>query len=1007
MKICEDININHLLSFPSETKNIVFSLSELSDFASLTAPVVSAALKAGVPVARICFVPDIPSDRTFSSSVPVRGASEECARNAGSEPDSTPVSGPVREASAVFPDRGKDRSGISQSSGHVLEASAVCPDGSEYESGISSEQNPECPGKIREIRIALNHRFLHFTVAVQEAVLSREEHTVFLFDCLSLLQTAWATDLMMVNFFKVITPVLRQRNCAAFFPLMALMHSDSAREKISQCADIFLDVCSDFKYIYTRALKAGSEDRPELFQPHIFLPESGLFEPVTDGVRLSRYHRAQDMTGRMQPDRSVDSWDRFFLKVRRKFEFGEDLTEDCARMCQIMMSRDLRMRALIRDNFRPEDYFFVKEHMVGSGQIGGKACGMLTARKIIENRQPDLYYYMEAHDSFYIGSDVFASYIVENDLWEYEVRQRSEEEYFSAAKDLKEGILHGSFWEEIREQFVRLLEYYGQAPIIVRSSSVLEDGFDNAFAGKYESVFCPNTGTLKERLKSFEDAVRTVYASTMSLSALDYRKRRGLDRRDEQMAILVMRVSGSHLGNYFMPDAAGVGYSTSPYRFLPSIDLNAGMLRLVMGLGTAAVDRTEGAYPRLVSLDCPEASPYQTSSQRHRYSQRKIGLIDKASCSLRYASLDELYGELPGWRKRMLLEHDSDAERMFRERGDYRSIEFISCRGLTAKRELMEMMRRMMRQLQDSYGQSVDIEFTVNLSEDGDFVVNLLQCRPLQVLGSRPGKISGRAEDQTGDSGETVSGRQEPAADGRVTRLAAGAGETFSGTRDPSAEDGYTVPEEGAGDFGSTRHRADETEQRGRIFLQTKDSSMGIPRDIAVDGIVLIDPVAYYEMPYREKPAIARLLGQLNWHFRELGKNLVLLSPGRIGTSSPELGVPTAFSDISSFNAICELSESRAGYQPELSYGSHIFQDLVEADILYIAVFEDERRVHFHPEYLKSMPNRIGEILKQAPAGSESVIGFYDVSSAHCRLIHDMEKDETMIVLDEPAGHRF
>ena len=71
---------------------------------------------------------------------------------------------------------------------------------------------------------------------------------------------------------------------------------------------------------------------------------------------------------------------------------------------------------------------------------------------------------------------------------------------------------------------------YKAAPFIVRSSSFLEDGFGNAFAGKYGSVFCVNQGSPEERLEAFEQAVRTVYASTMDYSALEYRRLRGLDR---------------------------------------------------------------------------------------------------------------------------------------------------------------------------------------------------------------------------------------------------------------------------------------------------------------------------------------------------------------------------------------------------------------------------------------------------------------------------------------------
>jgi pyruvate,water dikinase len=213
------------------------------------------------------------------------------------------------------------------------------------------------------------------------------------------------------------------------------------------------------------------------------------------------------------------------------------------------------------------------------------------------------------------------------------------------------------------EQFVRLLDYYGQDPIIVRSSSILEDGCGNAFAGKYESVFLANAGSMEERLAAFEDAVRTVYASTMSLSALDYRKRRGLAKRDEQMALLVQRVSGSHYGRYVLPFAAGVGYSKSPYRFLREMDPNAGMLRLVMGLGTMAVDRVEGSYPRIVSLDRPEVSAASTEAERHQYSQKRIAVMDAKTCSLREVFLEELLPVLPDHLKKALLAHDREAER--------------------------------------------------------------------------------------------------------------------------------------------------------------------------------------------------------------------------------------------------------------------------------------------------------------------------------------------------------
>ncbi len=125
-------------------------------------------------------------------------------------------------------------------------------------------------------------------------------------------------------------------------------------------------------------------------------------------------------------------------------------------------------------------------------------------------------------------------------------------------------MLEGDFPEEIEEQFWHLIEYFGQSPIIVRSSSLLEDAFGNAFAGKYESIFCVNQGTPEQRFKNFRECVRQVYSSMMNEDALTYRLQRGLDQHDEQMALLVQRVSGSYRKEYFFPDLAGVGSPTIP-----------------------------------------------------------------------------------------------------------------------------------------------------------------------------------------------------------------------------------------------------------------------------------------------------------------------------------------------------------------------------------------------------------------------------------------------------------
>jgi hypothetical protein len=126
----------------------------------------------------------------------------------------------------------------------------------------------------------------------------------------------------------------------------------------------------------------------------------------------------------------------------------------------------------------------------------------------------------------------------------------------------------------VRDQFAEMLDYFGQSPIVVRSSSLLEDSFGSAFSGQYESIFCANQGSPQERLEAFLAAVRHIYASAMGRDALLYRAQRGLLDRDEQMALFVQRVSGAAYGRLFFPQVAGVGLSFNPFAWHPVNRIN-------------------------------------------------------------------------------------------------------------------------------------------------------------------------------------------------------------------------------------------------------------------------------------------------------------------------------------------------------------------------------------------------------------------------------------------------
>lgn len=732
--------------------------------------------------------------------------------------------------------------------------------------------------------------FEAFTVAIHEEITRQGIDAFYVFDCLSELQSVWYTDLMMGNFFRVTCPYLFELDTVAYFPLLRGKHSFDAVSRIRDTTQLLLDVYSNEKYVYLHPLKVWNRSSDHMFLPHGYQKSTGEFVTIEDGVGMSRYYQTLQKITTSTQDQNYDSYDRFFNMAKLEYAQGNFSEDTENQIIHSTMTRDPRLKTLVKEYFKPEDYFMLRDRMIGSGAIGGKACGMLLARKIIETDIPESAAHNEPHDSFYIGSDVFYTYIVSNGDWRLRIRQRTNEGYFTVAEELQQHLLQGTFPEKIREQFLNVLEYFGQSPFIVRSSSFLEDGFGNAFAGKYESVFCVNQGTPEERLEAFEQAVRTVYASTMDFSALEYRLMRGLDKKDEQMAILVQRVSGSYYGKYFMPGAAGVGYSHSAYKWLPDMDPTAGMLRIVMGLGTKAVDRTKEDYPRLANLDRPTVTALTTTEQRHKYSQRYIDALDCEENKLTEISMETLLPDLPRWYKQVVLEHDYEAENRLAQMGQRREVWFVSCQKLLEKEAFTSLMQKILKRLELVYGNPVDIEYTVNVDEDGDFVVNLLQCRPLYQ----------------GKEGELVD----------LTSL-----------------------------------HLKET------FFEIKDSSMGMSGKRKIDVVVQIDPVLYYNYPYSLKYNVASAIGKVNRHYRGSGKKLLLMTPGRIGTSSPELGVPVAFRDISNFSAVCEVSDNRAGYMPELSYGSHMFQDLIEADITYGAIYNNAKTIQYQPELFFDLPD--------------------------------------------------
>ncbi len=426
--------------------------------------------------------------------------------------------------------------------------------------------------------------FESFSAEINGIIKKEGEGVYYVFDCLSDLLSAWSNDLMVGNFFKITCPFLFQLNTIAYFSILRNSHSFKTVARIRDTTQLLIDVYRYDGNYYIHPLKVWNRYTPTMFLPHIRKKDD--FIPIASSFDAARLFSNVFKKGMKSTKRKLDHWDRLFMNAEdlagKKGVSKEEAGQLVDQISKLIISRDEKILRLAKENMKLEEFLNIKSRMIGTGFIGGKSVGMLIARSILlKEKTLGAEKFFEPHDSFYIGSDVFYTYIVENGWWNERMEQRTPDGYFRVAQALKEKLLHGIFPEEIKEQFQQMIEYFGQSPIIVRSSSLLEDSYGNAFAGKYESIFLANQGSPAERYARFVEAVQRVYASTMNEDALAYRLRRGLSKMDEQMALLVQRVSGSCRKEYFFPDVAGVGISYNAFVWQKTLDPRAGMLRLV------------------------------------------------------------------------------------------------------------------------------------------------------------------------------------------------------------------------------------------------------------------------------------------------------------------------------------------------------------------------------------------------------------------------------------------
>jgi hypothetical protein len=367
-------------------------------------------------------------------------------------------------------------------------------------------------------------------------------------------------------------------------------------------------------------------------------------------------------------------------------------------------------------------------------------------------------------------------------------------------------------------------------------------------------------------------------------------------------------VSGSRYGNLFFPQVAGVGLSTNPYVWNKLIDPKAGMVRLVFGLGTRAVDRSDDDYTRVVALNAPQRRPESDVDEVRQYSQRRVDVIDLDASqvvAVEFADMATRREELP---LHIFASPDEGLVRRAANQGlPPPTAQLLTFEHLLSKTSFVADMREMLRILDEAYAYPVDLEFTANFTADEQYKINLVQCRPLQV-----------------------------AADVAATSL-------------PTA----LAPED--------------------VVLEACGAVIGKSRQHAIDRVIYVTPSVYGQMPVQDRYAVARLIGRLLHIDDDRSRKVMLAGPGRWGTTMPLLGVPVSFAEIDTVSVLCEIVAMRENLVPDVSLGTHFFNDLVEWDMLYLALFPGRPGNHWSLEFFEQSPNRLAELIPDAVQWAHAV----------------------------------
>ena len=474
---------------------------------------------------------------------------------------------------------------------------------------------------------------------------------------------------------------------------------------------------------------------------------------------------------------------------------------------------------------------------IGEGSLGGKGRGLAFLDKVIKHH-PELNKFEGAGvtipKTVVLCTDFFDEFMDKNNLWSIALSDADDEvilQHFLKAQ-LPDSLIADFF------TFFNAID----APIAVRSSSLLEDSHYQPFAGIYSTYMIPYLDDKYEMLRMLACAIKGVYASVYYRDSKAYMLATQNVIDQEKMAVILQEVIGQKHDDLFYPTFSGVLRSLNYY---PIGDETAeeGIASLALGLGKYIVDggqtlRVSPYHPnQVLQTSEMETALRDTQTRFYALDMSHVGDDFKVDDGFNIRKVRVKQADKDGTLTFIASTYDP-IDQVIRDgiyEGGRKIISFCGVlqQGIFPLPELLQMVQQFGS---DAMKRPVEIEFACNLNNDKTGELYLLQIRPIV------------------DSKQVLD------------------------------EDLQQLPDE-------------------QCLLRSYNSlGHGISEDVT--DVVYVK--AGEDFTAANNPTIASHIERINQHFLDEGKNYVLIGPGRWGSSDYWLGIPVKWPHISAARVIVE-----------------------------------------------------------------------------------------------------